>query len=851
MAQEPKSRETRELALPPGSYVYTQDVMKGGIKVYVGPTVVNPTGQEVPIIFDAGTGQFRQCDSLEEARRGCPGAEEGYYIILSNPSIDEKEEHPVPNTQRFSAELSLGRRVVIPGPTSFALWPQQLAKVVQGHHLRSNQYLLVRIYNEEQAKKKWTTGVVKPATLGGEVATSTPSSAPEDLTIGKLIIIPGTQVSFYIPPTGVEVVEADGKYVREALTLERLEYAILVDENGKKRFEKGPQVVFPKPTETFLEMPDDKGKLTKKFRAIDLNEISGIYVKVIADYEEGEGDAKRKYKTGEELFITGKDTAIYYPREEHSIVKYDGQAKNFATAIPAGEARYVLIRNTGQIKKISGPAMLLPDPRTEVIVRRVLSDKQCQLWYPGDEEVLDYNRSLRIISKSSPTTRAGAVTEGEIARRMKSKSIGGQTLIASANYSSAAMEQSMVNRDQAVVGEEISRASTYTQPRTVTLDTKNQGAPSIDIPVGYAVLVVDASGKRRVVKGPATVLLEYDEDLETLTLSSGKPKTTDNLITAVRLRTDNNKVSDKMVVETYDHVRVEVYLSYRVTFDSSFEDRWFSVENYVKFLCDHVRSILKGSVRKLSIEEFYTNSTDIIRTLVLGLPSESGERPGMLFHENGMRVLDLEVLSVSIADENIKSILDKSQFDVVRTNVDLANAQRTLATTKIKQQIVKEEAEVLAAVQKRRDELSIDAAASSLVVSLSKISNALKENEQQQALDTKTIERQSINLEARLEAKDKEEQQLIKHLQAENDAKAEYHKAEAELLIAKMKAMEGPLTEALLALSNNEVLVKVAEATDVLRIAGGNSVVEVLSKIVAGSPLEATMHKLLGPPLVK
>src|SRR5262249_32330991 len=151
-------------------------------------------------------------------------------------------KHPSEGSAQPSDELEIGRKIIIPGPATFALWPEQVAEVVEGHHLRSNQYLLVRVYNEEEARKNWTKAVVKPATEG-ETTTVT-SSPPPDLTVGKQLIIRGTEVSFYIPPTGIEVVaeNADGdRYVREALTLERLEYAILVDENGKKRYEVGPQ----------------------------------------------------------------------------------------------------------------------------------------------------------------------------------------------------------------------------------------------------------------------------------------------------------------------------------------------------------------------------------------------------------------------------------------------------------------------------------------------------------------------------------------------------------------------------------------------------------------------------------
>ena len=239
--------------------------------------------------------------------------------------------------------------------------------MVEGHHLRSNQYLLVRIYNEDEARKNWSQAVVKPAVADGDGAQPVTKAPPPDLTVGKQLIIRGTEVSFYIPPTGVEVVAeaGEGKYVREALTLERLEYAILVDENGKKRFEVGPQVVFPLPSERFVEAKDDTGRASKKFRAVELNEIQGLHIKVIADYVEN----GVRHRAGDELFLTGKDTAIYFPREEHSAIKYDGKAKHFATAIPAGEARYVMDRLTGAIRTVRGPAMLLPDPRTEVIVR--------------------------------------------------------------------------------------------------------------------------------------------------------------------------------------------------------------------------------------------------------------------------------------------------------------------------------------------------------------------------------------------------------------------------------------------------------------------------------------------------
>jgi len=54
------------MVLPPGTYAYMQDVTKGVIKTYTGPTVINPTAQEVPVVYDAERGAFQKSD-LESA----------------------------------------------------------------------------------------------------------------------------------------------------------------------------------------------------------------------------------------------------------------------------------------------------------------------------------------------------------------------------------------------------------------------------------------------------------------------------------------------------------------------------------------------------------------------------------------------------------------------------------------------------------------------------------------------------------------------------------------------------------------------------------------------------------------
>lgn len=465
-------RGNNELVLPAGEYAYTRDATSGVTFVRLGPTVVNVTAQDEPVVFDSKLGRYRQVP-LSEAAQLNTVVPTGHYAVLANPASDGAV--PEAGVKGPAKELRIGQRVHIPGPTTFALWPRQHVTVIEGHQLRSNQYLLVRVYDEEAAKANWAKAVVKKATptAGDSNIEAAPTGAasdhvPQDLSVGRLLIIRGTEVSFYIPPTGVEVVMEGANYVREALTLERLQYCILVDENGNKRYVRGPNVVFPLPTEKFYE----NQRRDRAFRPIELNgPIQGIHIKVIAEYTDENGDHGKKgetYKAGDELFITGDTTPIYFPCEQHSAIKYDGNTKHFATAIPAGDARYVLHRHTGAIRVVSGGTegtVYLPDPRHEVFVRRALTDAECMSMYPGNTEALEYNRKLRELAAKSPTTRKGVVSEGEAVRQRVAAAAATKMTLGDAEFADASFSHGHQSAEMG--GDEFARSATYTGPRAV------------------------------------------------------------------------------------------------------------------------------------------------------------------------------------------------------------------------------------------------------------------------------------------------------------------------------------------------------------------------------------------------
>ncbi|HNI45998.1 MAG TPA: hypothetical protein PK230_14945, partial [Chitinophagales bacterium] len=372
----------------------------------------------------------------------------------------------------------------------------------------------------------------------------------------------------------------------------RLEYCILLDEDGNKRFVKGTAVVFPEPTEMFVLKNGHR-----KFRAIELNENSGLYIKVIAPYTED----KRNYKIGEELFITGKDQMIYFPRPEHAIVKYGQQEIYHAVAIPEGEGRYFLDRNTGKINLKKGPCMFLPDPREAVIVRRVLDPRLVELWFPGNKEALEYNVRLKQLCDNEKMK--DFVVEQEVT----------EELVRNKKEATSSLHQQRNVIINKIAGDEFRRKDeSQERPRTLTLYDKYDGAVTFSVWTGYAVLVVSKIGARKVIAGPQTYLLEYDETLQAVELSTGTPKTDDQLFKTVYLRVLNNKVSDVVTAESADFCQVNIHLSYRVNFEGD-PDKWFNVENYVKFLTDHLRSVIRNAVKKINIMDFYANGISIIR----------------------------------------------------------------------------------------------------------------------------------------------------------------------------------------------------------------------------------------------
>lgn len=778
----------RDLVLSTNEFCFIQSKTNGQIKTYTGPIMVTISQQESMVVFNNKTKRFEETGDFEKARQIFTSAPEGWYVVLKNPAKDST--HPDAAKAMNSPELNIGKKINVAGPCSFSLYPGQMTKVIQGHRLRSNQYLIARVYDADAASKSVATIVDAE---GKEVETTTTK-----YFVGQLLVIKGTEVSFYMPPTGIEVIADNGEYVRDAVTLERLEYVILKDESGSKRYVSGPSVVFPEPTETFVESGNKKGGVI--FRALELSPISGIYVKVIADYVEN----KVEHKTGEELFITGNDQMIYYPRPEHALIQYDGKYMHHAIAIPEGEGRYVLNRLTGDIKTVTGPAMYLPDPRTEVVVKRKLSKRECELFYPGNREVLEYNQGLSEIAteKLARSGKANAITDA-----------------INCAYSTANATDSLAIFEATA---NISRGVSYTKPRTITLDTKYDGVVSIDVWTGYAVCVVSKSGKREVVVGPATRLLNYDETLQPISTSEGD---------TVFLKLNNNKITDVINAQTSDYVDVQVKLTYNVDFNGD-KSKWFEVDNYTRFVTDYMRNAIKIAIKDYDIQNFYADSTAIIRTEVLD--EETGVHT---FKNNGAVITDVEVVSVSV-ERSVAELLEQHQEEILSKSLELADADAKMQVVTALAEVEKKEADLAAANklykleldQKFKEEqLSKEEAIKAKLRAAAEAENKAKADMQEvlAAINDATIAREKAQRDAEIEY----QKSLAK---IEEDKQ----KAYAATVVEMLGAIQPGLIEAIQGSTNAELANGIGQAVAPYAIAGGQDISTVVSQMLRGTTME-------------
>nr|XP_040576703.1 major vault protein-like [Lepeophtheirus salmonis] len=220
------------------------------------------------------------------------------------------------------------------------------------------------------------------------------------------------------------------------------------------------------------------------------------------------------------------------------------------------------------------------------------------------------------------------------------------------------------DRGEWINPEKEKRAAKTGSTPTVVQDVDLTRVITFKVPHNAAVQVYDYKSRQsRVVYGPDLVMLEPNEEFTQLSLSGGKPKRP-NLIRSLALLLGPDFCSDNVTVETADHARLELKLSYNWQFKGEKNQdngaKLFSVPDFIGDMCKSIASKVRGAVSSVSFDNFHKNSAGIIRSAVFGDNDTNNSKGVLEFPTNNLIVTSIDIQSVEPVDQRTRDSLQKS-----------------------------------------------------------------------------------------------------------------------------------------------------------------------------------------------
>lgn len=239
---------------------------------------------------------------------------------------------------------------------------------------------------------------------------------------------------------------------------------------------------------------------------------------------------------------------------------------------------------------------------------------------------------------------------------------------------------------------------------------------TFQVPHNAAVQVYDYKDKKaRVEFGPTLIMLGPDEQFTKLSLSGGKPKQP-NRIKSLCLLLGPDFCTDVVVVETADHARLSLQLSYNWHFEvpkpcsQAEAAKLFSVPDFVGDACKAIASRIRGTVAAVKFDDFHRNSARIIRCSVFGLDENDKVKDVFVFPQNNLHITSIDVQSVEPVDQRTRDALQKS----VQLAIEITTKSQE-AAARHEAERVEQEARGRLERQKIEDEASSEEARRSLL----------------------------------------------------------------------------------------------------------------------------------------
>jgi len=124
-------------------------------------------------------------------------------------------------------------------------------------------------------------------------------------------------------------------------------------------------------------------------------------------------------------------------------------------------------------------------------------------------------------------------------------------------------------------------------------------------------------------------------------------------------------MTDVVTVETSDHARLSLTLSYNWHFEVQRDNaesaaKIFSVPDFVGDGCKAIASRVRGSVAAVAFDAFHRDSAKIIRAAVFGRDENQKIRDQFRFAANNLVITNIDIQSVEPVDQKTRDSLQKS-----------------------------------------------------------------------------------------------------------------------------------------------------------------------------------------------
>ncbi|MGK7925861.1 MAG: colicin uptake protein [Spirulina sp.] len=319
------------------------------------------------------------------------------------------------------------------------------------------------------------------------------------------------------------------------------------------------------------------------------------------------------------------------------------------------------------------------------------------------------------------------------------------------------------------------------------------------VPQNAAVQIHDYKDRTaRTVFGPDLVMLGPDEAFTVLSLSGGKPKLP-NVIKSLALLLGPDFMTDIFSVETSDHARLQLQLSYNWFFDVDRHDeqaaaRLFQVPDFVGAVCKAVASRVRGAVAGVQFDEFHRNSARIIRQAVFGQDEQGRIRDEFRMSANQLVITNVDIQTVEPIDaETLKSLQKSVQLAIqITTDAQEAAARRDAdrieqeAKARLERQVIVDrglaETERKNLLELQAENASIEASGTATAQARAKAEAAQIEGQLAVNLAQQEAEAARIRAEAELTQLRARQEAELAHQQALNELEVEKSRAMAEIM---------------------------------------------------------------------